>query len=449
MWENPETHEQEPLFETRYTVLGNRPNPMTPVNADFATRWNTVFPDEKISEGTSLPYETLNAKEQQIANYETAETARNKAFGEFELNKEQAERAADSIPFIRSSAWVNALAHAGGDQHKALAAIESDPNSTVMKAYPNVRDLVVNYNGGQHEWDEQAKDIETRRHNLAVEQEKTVADNLKAMGQNKNLALGDASLTGDAYYRSLAAASPGEAAQAKQIGNGQMPISNLAYLARANPRLLEEVALMYPELKGEKLLSLVTQNKEFTSGKAGNSLNAANASFQHLEELWKATTPGSLVGGEAYANRQAILTTAAGEYAKYLNGGNNPSKEQIQDARQSLDPPIYRDVLHPVNEKLAALKTISNLLDEKKSEYRTQWKSAMPSSAFNYPMPGEDPVADQASAYIRNSGHQPAPLPKAQAGYVSVQIPGYEARQIPTDQLAQFKAAHPNAVIGH
>ena len=66
-----------------------------------------------------------------MANYATAETARNKQIGDFELSKEQLDRAADSIPFIRSSGGMNALAHAGGDQHKALAAIESDSNSPI------------------------------------------------------------------------------------------------------------------------------------------------------------------------------------------------------------------------------------------------------------------------------------------------------------------------------
>ena len=45
--QNPETGDMEPVFETRYTVLGNRPNPMTPVTADFAKRWNAVFPEKK------------------------------------------------------------------------------------------------------------------------------------------------------------------------------------------------------------------------------------------------------------------------------------------------------------------------------------------------------------------------------------------------------------------
>ena len=462
---NLETGDMEPVFETRYTVLGNRPNPLTPVNADFAKRWNAVFPDEKISDGTSLPYETLSAKEQQIANYETAETARNKQLGEFELSKEQEERAVDSIPFIRSSEWQNALAHAGGDQHKALAAIESQgSDSPILKAYPNVHNLVVDYNGGQKQWDEQTKSLETQRHDLADEQEKQVADNLKAMGTHKDDAQGDITLTGDAYGKTLQAANPGEYAEARQIGNGQMPISNLAYLARAKPRLLEEVALLYPDLKGEKLLSLVSQNKEFTSGKAGNALNAANSSYQHLAELYRDTTASALLGGPAAAKRDADMETAVGEYARFLNFGNSPSKEQLATARAALDPPTgltsvagvgnlagsiaSGQSIHPLDTKLAALREISNLLDEKKMEYRTQWQSGMPSAAFNYAMPGEDATADQSSAFIRNGGKMSPPLPQAQSGYVSVQIPGYEPRQIPLNQLTSFRATHANATIG-
>src|SRR5208282_3103124 len=219
---NRETGDMEPVFETRYTVLGNKPNPMTAVDDAFVKRWNTVFPKQQITSGTELPYETLSAKEQEIANYETAETARNKQMGEFTLSKDQAQLAEDSNPFISSSAWQNALSHAGGDQHRALAAIESQgADSPVLKAYPNAHDLVVNYNGGQKSWDEQTKSLEVQRHDLATEQEKQVSDNLKAMGTHKEDALGDNNLTGDAYGKSLQTADPGEFAQVRDIGNGQ------------------------------------------------------------------------------------------------------------------------------------------------------------------------------------------------------------------------------------
>jgi hypothetical protein len=369
------------------------------VNADFATRWNTVFPDEKISEGTSLPYETLNAKEQQIANYETAETARNKQLGDYELSKEQAERAMDSIPFIRSSAWVNALAHAGGDQHKALAAIESDPNSPILKAYPNVHDLVVGYNGGQKQWDEQTKTIEQQRHDQAEEEINLIKANGEAAKNNPPEIEGNANLKGNDYIASLPA---GRQDLIRSIVTG--------HLAAVSPRVLsgkEGILLMAeathadPDFDSSKVAGYGKVYNDFHSGKSADQIQAINVVIPHLAHLYDAvqaipqiplvgTTTTALETEAKFGNKaaRALLdarTQAGQELASAYSKGAVTDQEHKEFAKE-LETTSPEDLRNSIGEVL-------ELLQSKQQGLKSRWEDGAPSPSYKPPVQIVSPEA--------------------------------------------------------
>ena len=330
-----------PIMQTTYTVVGNMKDVHlnTPEGKDFIDRWNAVHPDKPVDETTVIPGARFANIEQGLNDVETATAARDESLLQAGIKKDDLDQKLEMVKF--GPDWNVALAAAGGDPAKAVQAIMTNPRTA--KLYPHIQKDVQTLYGGEAGMEAVEKDIETKRHNIATETEKTTADNLKAMGKKPDTAQGDISLTGTDYLKSLQGVDPGEAGLVNQFGTGKLPLDRVAYLAAKNPRLLEEVSLAFPDIRGDKIANLIDNYKKYSQGGVvGSALNSANASIDHLNDIWNdLQQPGSLdPSSDSYTRRQNDLNTAVQEYAKFIAGGKQPGKEDIEHAREALDPPI-------------------------------------------------------------------------------------------------------------
>jgi len=245
---------------------------------------------------------------------------------------------------------------------------------------------------------------------------------------------GDPNLTGQPYLKSL---PPSRQPVMQAFINGQLPPGQLQRMlsSKDGQQFLAEAALSDPQLDVSKIGGYVEATKKFTSGQVANQLNSAGTSLVHLKALYDDNKlPGALIGGVNYAKRQADLNDASMELARFLAGGNAPSNQDIEGAKNSLDPSVFR-TLDPQGSKQAAVEEQNDRIMEKVSQYQNEWKDAMPSSRWNKPMPGVSPQQIEAAQYIRNKG---------QAAQATIEVPlpdGHSAHFNTQEQADQFKAA--------
>jgi hypothetical protein len=250
---------------------------------------------------------------------------------------------------------------------------------------------------------------------------------------------GNPNLTGEAYIKSLPA---GKQAVMRAFVNGQLPPgTNLQRMLASKDgiQFISEAALADPNLDTSRMGAYVEASKNFAQGKIANQLNSAGTSLLHLKALFDDNNrPGAFIGGDNYAKRQADLNDASLELARFLTGGTAPSNQDIESARESLDPSIFRS-LDPQSAKNAALKEQADRIREKVEEYKEQWHDAMPSPSFerSTPMPGWHKDSEDALTYLRNDGKMPVQD-------FSVVLPNNGGvAHFPTQaQLDQFKNEH-------
>ena len=164
------------------------------------------------------------------------------------------------------------------------------------------------------------------------------------MGKKPDTAQGDISLTGTDYLKSLQGVDPGEAALVNQFGTGKLPLDRVAYLAAKNPRLLEEVALAFPDIRGDKIANLIDNYKKYSQGGVvGSALNSANTTIDHLNDVWNELQQPytAIPGSDSYVRRQNDLNAAVQEYAKFIAGGKQPGKEDIEACSRSFGPQCH------------------------------------------------------------------------------------------------------------
>jgi len=256
--------------------------------------------------------------------------------------------------------------------------------------------------------------------------------NLKAAAAGvKDKALGDTSLNGQAYLNSIQ--DPAERALVQSVGTGHEAAQRMEYLIARNPRVAQEIALAYPGIDTGQIGAYIDASKKFGSGNIANQLNAVGTGMLHFKALLQDNQkPGALVGGDAYAQRQADLNDASMELARFLAGGNAPTKEDIEGARASLDPSVFRS-LNPIESKNSAIIQQAQRMNEKREQYQTEWHDAQP-VGWNKPLPGWSPENESAYQFIRNGGKEPA---------ISVQIPNGPQIQFPNQAAADaFKKEH-------
>jgi len=261
-----------------------------------------------------------------------------------------------------------------------------------------------------------------------------------AAAKNKPLEVeGDPNLSGEAYIKSL---PPAKQPVIRAFIKGQLPPgTNLQRMlaSKDGQQFLSEAALADDTLDTSRMGAYVEASKNFAQGKISNQLNSAGTSMLHLKALFDDNNkPGSLIGGDAWAERQNDLNDAATEYARFLTGGTAPSNQEVESARASLDPSVFH-TLNPQSSKQAAVKAAADRIREKVEEYKEQWSDAMPSPAFerSTPMPGWHKDSEDNLNYIRNDGKVPAPD-------FSVVLPnnGGVAHFPSQAQLDQFKNEH-------
>jgi hypothetical protein len=278
--------------------------------------------------------------------------------------------------------------------------------------------------------------------NLLDLNEKEQVENIKSKAtelKNKPMDVeGDANLTGAAYIASLPAQKQ---PLIKQLVSGQMATGQLQRVlsGKDGQQLMAEVALADPDFDAAKIGAYIDASKKFASDRIANQLNSANTSLVHLKALYQDNLlPGAFVGGKNYAQRQADLNDASMELARFLTGGTAPGKEDIANARASLDPSAFRS-FDVTGAKQKAVETQTKRIKEKMDQYEEQWSDAVPSPHWKRPMPGglgSHPDAKAAADFIENGGKAPV----AAAPSFSVALPDGSVAHFPSQQqMDQFK----------
>ena len=166
-----EDAEGNPIMQTTYTVVGNMKDVHlnTPEGKDFIARWNAVHPDKPVDETTVIPGARFANIEQGLNDVETATAARDESLLQAGIKKDDLDQKLEMVKL--GPDWNVALAAAGGDPAKAVQAIMMNPRTA--KLYPHIQKDVQTLYGGETGLEAVEKDIETKRHNIATETEKT------------------------------------------------------------------------------------------------------------------------------------------------------------------------------------------------------------------------------------------------------------------------------------
>lgn len=203
---------------------------------------------------------------------------------------------------------------------------------------------------------------------------------------------------------------------------------------------MEQLSRAAPEFKGDKLSAYIDAQKNFTTGKQGQMLTAANGGFQHLLNYYNANKHlGSeigVLGGAANAERNAALGDAATELAR-LNAGTGaaPSKEDIKN---------FKDELNPQGGfGFVGAATRSKAVDMVDKLYALQraYNDTRPNEFYPSEMPQLNPVVlKQAFAIIHNDGI----IPKDDRPYELYVTPEGRADIRPKPAQSESQANKPN-----
>lgn len=249
------------------------------------------------------------------------------------------------------------------------------------------------------------KELETHRHDIADE----AIQNQKAKNEKDSKLgfQGDPKLAGNpqAFFNSLA---PEEQNIIREAGTGQMTPTRMDYLQARNPNFLEAVASSYPDFDQFKAQSYGKEYQDFTAGKVGNQLKAGSTALEHLKKFYDNTDylESRLPGTETQKARETDFNNLALELAKFSNGGTAPTKEEINDAKNSLGG----DSFYSVGRK-SSIKEQVGLMQDSLNDLHTRWKNAAPSKYYQAPMPYISKAAIDAADYIKNDGQYVATDP--------------------------------------
>lgn len=290
-------------------------------------------------------------------------------------------------------------------------------------------------------------------------QEANLAGKKKTAEENATMGgTGNSTLTGDAYIKTLPAPRQ---SLVSSIGTGRIVPDKLAYLLAKNPTLVQDVVQAYPDFDYSRALTYPATFKDYTSGKTSVALNKGATALKHLRDL-KAINDANPVevridGTAANQTYNNLLDTVTGELSSFY---------QLPSTDQSIKS--MRDTLGSFTNRDAAIVRQAKSMGEKFDSFEKTWKNAAPSAAYEKPMPGIDdkakaaraaldPEYAQAQAQASSAAQTPAPnqtqtppqaKPAPKPGQVSVQIPGQPWGYIPSNNVAAFKAKHPDAIIG-
>lgn len=265
---------------------------------------------------------------------------------------------------------------------------------------------------------------------------------------------GDTKLTGQAFLNSM----PDERARAlvQQAGEGSLGLKNMAIVVARNPEFIGDVALAYPNFKQDKASAMLDVYKDFESGKTANTILSIDAALQHMKDLAELTTPEAFVPkSPAYARRLAAMNTGAEEMARYYANGNQPSKEEIIAAKDTLAASLGATQ----ESWTAGIRQNAQQMAQKMGSLRNRWVSAMPSPQFaaNNPMPNLSDDAREAAQKLGvdidrvvanpnaavTSATTPKPnLPPVPTGSTRLFANGHYY-DIPTANVAAAQKAHP------
>lgn len=383
------------------------------VDESYLADLKTIGKGENIAVGDEIPAKEAAAFDAQISHRAAEYQAGRTALAAADKSEEEIKKYEDSKDYqAATKPWLHWLNDAKNDPGMALqnldmAEKEVDPRTgePTPAAVQAQKDYALIQKG-------MGKDlIKTVTDQFEKKQLADIKANAAA-AKNKPLEVeGDPNLFGEAYIKSLPAAKQ---PVIRAFIKGQFPPgTNLQRLlaSKDGQQFLSEAALADDTLDTSRMGAYVEASKNFAQGKISNQLNSAGTSLLHLKALFDDNNlPGAFIGGDNYAKRQADLNDASLELARFLTGGTAPSNQDIESARASLDPSIFRS-LNPQSAKNAAVKEQADRIREKVEEYKEQWHDAMPSPAFerSTPMPGWHKDSEDALAYLRNDGKVPAP----------------------------------------
>lgn len=395
-----EDKDGNPIYQARYTVVGDRPNVDVPVSKDFADRYNKVFPsDSPLQEGTKVPYRTWFGKEQDITNAESAQAARDKATADITKTEDEIGLQKEYHSFGQSPDWLNALAASNGDEHKALQAMTANPS--IAAKYPNLAKDAINYYGGDKVWDDLGKQRETARHDQADEEDKALKIAADKAKTSRDEAMGDVSLSGSpAYLGSIQ--DPRRRAMVQDIGTGRFDFQNLATIVARNPGVLEDVAAAYPQIDMGNLKQYPGLVKDYKDGNTARAMNAGATALESLNRLSDLSTPAAVVPGTvAHKKYEQQLLTTATEYAKFTIGGNGqPTEKEVSDQADKLRSRTGYAMRAPIEQA-------ANSILDKRASYKQQWQNGTKGLVWNPQMPDMNGQVVAMGEKIANGGKPP------------------------------------------
>jgi hypothetical protein len=193
----------------------------------------------------------------------------------------------------------------------------------------------------------------------------------------------------DAETDKLLADKEGIADLTDAIGTGHVSASRMDYIISRKPEILEKVLVKYPDFDTAKAGQYGKTFDDFTHGAASRAINAGGTAFRHMNELRALNTVESRIPGtKDYQRYENKVDTVADELAKFYGNSTIPG---IEGYKKTLNATFNRD---------AAITEQAKSMGDKMDEYANTWKNAAPSKAYEAPMPGYSPVAQQARAAL-------------------------------------------------
>jgi hypothetical protein len=353
--------------------------------------------------------------------------------------------------FAPSGEWTKYLGAAKGDIAQAekhmLADWKSSPD--MKQKFPNLHQDIVRMfatkedptgqSGYTTALEKQQKDAEDQRREEErethdAETERILEANNKLKDATKNKYEGNPELL-EKYETT---ADPAEKVMAKQayrasfpanematidsIGVGKGDVGRLAYLLSRNSNLADAVNFFYPNFDSSKVGGYAEAVKSMTAGKDNIRLRSAGIASKHLLQLYQGTTLGALVPGfEPIHEKESIYNQLAQELASFNAQSNSPGKTEIEDAKKTLGGEFSATWNAKAN-----LRKVASLMADGISEYKTRYKQAAPSPAYETKYSDLSPeayaslqlVADDGKVTIKDSQGRPytftevAPLAK-------------------------------------
>lgn len=190
-------------------------------------------------------------------------------------------------------------------------------------------------------------------------------------------------------------AEAGEGMSQEQLvdafGKGQLDPEKMQRTLAKQPGLLSQIIAKYPDFDAKKIGAYGKAYTDFTTGKAGQALNAGATAVVHLRDLQRMNTNLSHVPGtgdyNAYHN---LLDTLAGELTRFYGTESVEARQHIVQTLGSTMP----------GTRQAAIDAQSSAMSRKFTEFEQQWKNAAPSKAYEAQMPQISDEAKEARTML-------------------------------------------------